>query len=417
MRTRRVSSFTISAVFHVAALMAAIRWEGRSPVALAASRDEPSMDDPMVVLVESLPPPASPLDGGGLAHSLGIRIDDDAASVSLPGFTFDFSKVVKRASVLFPFLTGTPLLERVTAPARDHSRNRLPNPLAQTPSDEHRPPLDIGDAALQSIIDKSWSRRDRWRLFSPVAVLAQTDSPNQGRLPALLGAYVAQNGLQPYIDTSIRDPRLWVELGLAADHGDFIDFVSRFAIRNPSTRATTELLFLLDKLAQGSCDALITLVETDPAKDLGWTRGANPEAFNAIVTIRTHYRGLLERKKLLSAEALRAHYDGVRLAVLESIVLTTPRGYRAGDARFLMGSIYWKQNKLASARRIWKEIELDPDDRYAAASTEIVAAMRAAEERGLDQHRINRILEYEHGRWVSFSFDRLWQFGYRFDTF
>jgi hypothetical protein len=417
MRTRRVSAFTISALFHVAALIAAIWWEGRSPAVLAASQDEPSTSDPVVVLVESLPPPATPLDGGGLAQSLGIQIDDDDASVSLPGFTFDFRKVVKRAKVLFPFLTGMPLLERVTAPAHDRSRHRLPNPLAQAPSNHRRPPLNIGDAALQSVIDKSWSRRDRWRVFSPVATLAQSHSPNQGRLPALLGAYVAQNGLQPYIDTSIRDPRLWVELGLAADHADFIEFVSRFAIANPSTRATTELLFLLDKLAQGSLDALITLVDTDPAENLRWTQRANAEAFNAIVTIRAHYRQLLERKRLLSAEALRAHYDGVRLAVLESILLTTPHGYRAGDARFLMGSIYWKQNKLASARRIWKEIEVDPDDRYAAASTEIVAAMRAAEERGLDQHRINRILAYEHGRWVSFSFDRLWQFGYRFDTF
>src|SRR6185436_19195614 len=151
---------------------------------------------------------------------LGLQIADDAASVSLPGFTFDFSKVVRRATALFPFLTGTPMLERVTAPARDFSRNRLPNPLAQAPSNERRPPLAIGDAALQAIIDRSWSRRDRWRLFNPVAVLAQTHSPDQGRLPALLGAYVAQNGLQPYIDTSIRDPRLWVELGLAADHAD-----------------------------------------------------------------------------------------------------------------------------------------------------------------------------------------------------
>ena len=416
MRTRRISSFGISAIFHVAALVAAI-WleEGRPQIALTPSEEEPA-PDPVVVLVESLPPGSS-LDADLRAQSLGIQIDDDAASVSLPGFTFDFSKVVRRASVLFPFLTGTPMLERVIAPARNASRNRLPNPLAQAPDAAPRPPLDIADAALQSVIDKSWSRRDRWRLFGPVAALANSHSPNQGRVPALLSAYVAQNGLQPYIDASTRDPRLWVELGLASDHADFIDFVSRFAIRNPSTRATTELLFLLDKLAQGSLDALITLVEIDPAEALGWTRRANPEAFNAIATIRTHYRELLERKHLLSAEALKTHYDGVRLAVLESILLTTPRGYRAGDARFLMGSIYWKQGKIASARRIWKDMDVDPDDRYAAAAAEIVAAMRAAEERGIDQLRINRILQYEHGRWVSFSFDRLWKFGYRFDTF
>ena len=415
MRTRRVSAFTISAIFHVVALIAAIWLEGRS-LALAPPPQEAEEQEPVVVLVDSLPQPST-LDGDLRAQSLGIAIDGDSASVEMPGFNFDFSKVVKRAKVLFPFLTGTPLLERVIAPARDRSRTRLPNPLAQAPSDERRPPLEIGNAAMQSVIDKSWSRRDRWRLFNPVAALANTHSPNQGRLPALLAAYVSQNGLQPYIDTSIRDPRLWVELGLAADHADFIDFVSRFATSNPSTRATTELLFLLDKLAQGSLDALVTLVEAEPSVDLRWTRTANADAFNAIVTIRTHFRELLERRKLNSTEALKAHYDGVRLAILESILLTTPREYRASDARFLMGSIYWKQGKIASARRVWKDIEVERDDTYAIASTEIVAAMRAAEERGVDQRRVNRILEYEHGRWVSFSFDRLWQFGYRFDTF
>jgi hypothetical protein len=414
MRMRRVSAFGASATIHVLAVIATV-WLGPRPSVV--QRPEAAIpSEPTVVLVESLPAPA-PAKETEAPDRLGIRVDEESSSVALPGFTFDFSKVANRATALFPFLAGSPSLERVTAPARHPTRLRLPNPLAEEPSDAHKPPLVLGDAALQSVIDKSWSRRDRWRVFQPVAALANAHSPDRGRLPALLGAYVAQNGLQPYIDAATRDPRLWVELGLAADHSDFIDFVSRFASRNPSTKATTELLFLLDKLAQGSLDALMTLVDTDPAEDLRWTRSANGAAYDAIVTIRDHYRLLLGRRGLLSGAALRKHYDEVRLAILGSILLTTPAGYRAGDARFLIGAIYWKQGKAASARRIWKEISADPDDRYVIASTEIAAAMRAAEERGLDARRINRILEYEHGRWVSFSFDRLWEFGYRFDTF
>jgi hypothetical protein len=415
MRMRRVSAFGASATIHVLAVIATVWLAARSSVVLVP-REASTANEPAVVLVESLPPSASTMETEA-PDSLGIRINEDSSSVELPGFRFDFSKVVSRATTLFPFLAGSPSLERVTAPARHPTRVRLPNPLAAGPSNEHKPPLVLGDAALQSVIDKSWSRRDRWRVFDAVAALANAHSPDQGRLPALLGAYVAQNGLQPYIDTSMRDPRLWVELGLAADHTDFIDFVSRFASRNPSTKATTELLFLLDKLAQGSLDALTTLVDTDPAEALQWTRNANAEAYNAIVTIRDHYRLLLERRSLLSGPALREHYDGVRLAILGSILMTTPGGYRAGDARYLIGAIYWKQGRAASARRMWKEIRVDPQDRYAVAAGEIAAAMRAAEERGLDARRINRILEYEHGRWVSFSFDRLWEFGYRFDTF
>jgi hypothetical protein len=412
---RRVSAFGVSAAIHVLAVIATVRLAARPSVVLRP--EAATANEPTVVLVESLPPSTSPTETEAPPDSLGIHVDEESSRVALPGFTFDFSKVANRATRLFPFLGGSPSLDRVTAPARRRARSRLPNPLAQPASDERKPPLVLGAAALQSVVDKSWSRRDRWHVFDTVAALANAHSPNQGRLPALLGAYVTQNGLQPYIDAGTRDPRLWVELGLAADHADFIDFVSRFAARNPSTKATTELLFLLDKLAQGSLDALTTLVDTDPIESLRWTRSANSEAYNAIVTIRDHYRLLLERRGLMPGQALRAHYDGVRLAILESILLTTPGGYRAGDARFLIGAIYWKQGRAASARRVWKEISVDPDNRYVIASTEIAAAMRAAEERGLDARRINRILEYEHGRWVSFSFDRLWQFGYRFDTF
>ena len=413
MRTRRISSFGVSAIFHVAALVAAI-WleEGRPQIALTPS-EEPT-PDPVVVLVESLPPGSS-LDTDLRAQSLGIQIDDDAASVSLPGFTFDFSKVVKRASVLFPFLTGTPMLERVIAPARNASRNRLPNPLAQTPDAAPRPPLDIADSALQSVIDKAWSRRDRWRLFGPVAALANAHSPNQGRVPALLSAYVAQNGLQPYIDASTRDPRLWVELGLASDHADFIDFVSRFAIRNPSTRATTELLFLLDKLAEASLDALLTLVDSDPIPDLGWTRQTNPAAFNAVVAIRNYYKNVLHRMGLVSADDVRGFYDRARIAILSGIVRTTPRGYRASDARFLLGAICWRQRDTMGAVRWWRELTSDPTDAYFAAYSEIEGALRS--QSPPDSIFVNRVLQAEHGRWITFSAERLHQFGFHFDTF
>ena len=48
--------------------------------------------------------------------------------------------------------------------------------------------LVLGDAALQSVVDKSWSRRDRWREFHTIAGLGDAHSPTQGRRPALLGA-------------------------------------------------------------------------------------------------------------------------------------------------------------------------------------------------------------------------------------
>jgi hypothetical protein len=42
----------------------------------------------------------------------------------------------------------------------------------------------------------------------------------------------------------------------------------------------------------------------------------------------------------MSPEALRAYYDNVRLTILNGILQTTPMGYRADDAGFLIGSVY-----------------------------------------------------------------------------
>ena len=242
----------------------------------------------------------------------------------------------------------------------------------------------------------------------------------------MLHAYVEQNWLQPYVDTTIRDPRLWTELGLAADHVGFIGFISRYASEHPSTKATTELLFLLDKVAQASRDALATLVDTDPTEYLRWTQRANGEAYNLIVELRRHYARQLERKGLTSSEAVTAYYDNVRLTILSGILRTTPRGYRASDARFLIGAIYWKQHKAQDALQSWRDMTIDKTDSYVTAYSAILSAINSAgAEAGGDGKQVDPVLSRqldsalnaEHGRWLMFSFDRLEHFGHRFDTF
>ena len=345
---------------------------------------------------------------------LGIHVDDDAATVSLPGFTFDFGKVARRATSLFPFLTRPLSIERLTvAPRRARSR-MLGNPFAQTPVDLVRPPLALRDAALQAVLDKSWSRRDRWKAFQSIVPLVNEYDPDEGALPGLLKGYGVQNGLQPYVDNSARDPRLWIQLGLAVDHADFIDFIGRYASRYPSTKATTELLFLLDKLTQASLDALVTLLDVHPGTDLQWTWRANRTAFELILAIRQYYSSELGRRELTSRNALQKRYDDIRLSILTGIVRTTPHGYRAGDARFLIGAIYWGQGRAGDAVEAWREMRVSPEDFYGAASSQILEAIG---EPSLNARRITRILEGEHGRWVTSSFDRLRQFGYRFDMF
>jgi hypothetical protein len=108
------------------------------------------------------------------------------------------------------------------------------------------------------------------------------------------------------------------------------------------------------------------------------------------------------------------------VSVLTNLLETTPGGYRANDARFLIGAIYWRQSRAADAVAMWSQMTtIDSADRYSAASAEILDAIRTpqAQGRSLDARRIFRILDGERGRWVSFSHDRLTQFGYRFNIF
>jgi hypothetical protein len=353
---------------------------------------------------------------------------NDATSLSIGDFTFDFAKIGNRATVLFPFLTPGLALEYFGLAPQPNVPGGFHDPASPSrkpTTSEIRSPLVIGDAALQSLIDTSWSRRQRWSAFQRVMSLANASSPDTGRLPDVLHAYVDQNWVQPYADTTSRDPRLWTELGLAADHVDFVGFVSRYASEHPSTQATTELLLLLDKIAQASHDDLMALLNTNPSEHLQTTRVANRPAYDLIVRIRAYYAAELERKGLTSTEAVAGYYDRIRLAILTGILHTTPHGYRASDARFLIGTIYWSQGRAHEALETWSDLTVDPSDSYVTAYSAILAAIRtgapASAARTLrDQwlrRYVDRILETEHGRWLVFSYERLRRFGYRFDTF
>ena len=344
----------------------------------------------------------------------------DSTAVPLPGFTFDFKKVLDRSSLLFPIVSpGLSLDAFGLLPAANRSR-RLYNPLqAGNQMRETTPPLALSERGIQSIIDASWSRRDRWIVFDELQALAAAHDPQVGALPALFQRYVQQNALQPYADTTIRDARLWAQLGLAADHVAFIGFISHYTSRYPGTRTSTELLFFLDKIVQASYDCLITLLDIVPAADLTWTYRKNRDAYLLIEQIQRFYHVQLERQRIDSPEALRAYYDKVRLAILTALLNTTPDGYRSGDARYLIGSIYWRHGNRTGAIDAWRDITVDQSDSYASAYSDVLKAVRAGGEAadGSLRRQVEQALDAERGRWRDFSYTRLRQFGYRFDTY
>jgi hypothetical protein len=426
---RRIVSLAVSSALHLIAMAVIARVTATPRVA-----PRPVAPGSMAVFVvpredDSAPPGLQPFDPDDADD---LRPPHGSSTVEVPGFAFDAAKIESRAALLFPFLTPGISLERFELAPHLEAGNTFHDPFAPRsnarPRRARRPPLVMTDAAMQSLVDESWSRRDRWTPFQRILKLADRHDTDGGKLPALLHEYQSQDGLQPYVDASIRDPRMWTELGLAADHVEFIGFISRYAAEHPSTKATTELLFLLDKIAQASLDALATLLDTVPEEHLDWTRSSNPDAYAFVADLRRHYTAALLKKGLATGERLTAYYDKVRLGILTGILRTTPRGYRVNDARFLIGQIYWRQGSTGDALRAWRGMTIDATDAYTVSIGRILNAIatETASDRGnLDTAetvrrlalQINAVLRAEHGRWIMFSLDRLHQFGFRFDSF
>ena len=281
---------------------------------------------------------------------------------TVAGFDFDLESIQRRKDILFPFLTAElTFLDEI----RDRERTRelaLGDPLRPR-SSSPRLPLGLSDDELQQVVDGAWARRHRWRAFAEAVSLAGRHDADDGRLPELFRGYVDQNILQPYCDSDTREPRFWAMLQNAAEHADFVEFVSAYAREHPSSRSTTELLFLLDELVEASRDALLLLLALDP-QELVDTARSNPAGVGLARQLQQHYRDRVERQGLKSAEAITAWFDALRLRLLTTIVATTPNGYRSADARFLAGQVLFGQGDLEGARTWWSAITPDAHDSY-----------------------------------------------------
>ena len=418
MLRRYASAFAGSLALHVG-VIAAIVWLLSAGPRVVVEAPPPAMQAFVVPPEDRQFPGLNPVESGA-ARVRPLLAEE--RSVSVGGFTFDAGKIADRAEVLFPFVSPGLALEyfglRPDEGALMFERPRQPRPGAREAANR---PLQLSEAALQAVVDNSWARRERWRAFERVRVLTERYSPGEGQLPEVLQRYTDQNALQPYRDKEVPDPRLWAQLGIAADHVSFIGFIRQYAAEHPSTRATTELLFLLDRIAEASLDALVALLETDPATDLQWTRDSNLAAYQLAIRLRGHYRAELSRRGLAPPAALALHYDAVRLRILEAVVRTSPGGYRASDARFLIGTILWRQRRRAEALQSWRDLSCDPADSYIAACTQLARVVpRTTGDRSDDYdlaRQVDRVLKNEQGRWWDLSYDRLKRFGYRFDTY
>jgi hypothetical protein len=268
---------------------------------------------------------------------------------------------------------------------------------------------------MQSIVDRAWSRRDRWSNFTEIAKLLRSHDPQEGAAHLLLRQYLDQNLLQPYYDTRTRDPRFWVMLGLAADHAKLVEFIAGFVRDHPSSRTTTELLFMLDEFVQASRDTLLMLQSTDVNLELNDTQRASRRAYQIALRVSNQYDARARDRGLRDTKSIRSYFDDIRLRILATITESTPAGYGESDARFLAGRILWDQNKPTAAFEEWSALGPDGRNVYKTATTEIIRELAIRDEGTAAQ--ISRILGNEYRRWLDYSEARLREFGYEFDTF
>ncbi len=183
---------------------------------------------------------------------------------------------------------------------------------------------------------------------------------------------------------------------------------------HPRTRATTELLLLLDTIAEANEGALAVLVESNQPDDLEWTRLTHPQAFLVARQINRQYAAELARRGLTTRRAVEAYYDRGRLDLLLRVLATTPHGYRANDIRFLIGSILWKQQQRDEALRAWPGFSAGAGGSFDVAIDQLRVALQPGPP---DARNIEHILRNQEGRWLAASDERLRRFGFSADRY
>jgi hypothetical protein len=198
--------------------------------------------------------------------------------------------------------------------------------------------------------------------FQQISALIDRFNPDEGDLPLLLKRYVNENLLQPFHAAQNPEPKLWALLSVAADHSRFLHFITGFLNGIPTSKTGTELLLLLDKLVQANLHAAQSLVGLDVVDGLKWTTSLSPKGAEMLLGLHAFHERALGKLRLWDESALAARYDHVRLDILGHLLRTTPAGYRADDARFLIGEIYWNQGRTANAVNTWRTISVDSGD-------------------------------------------------------
>ena len=400
--SHRVGGLVVSAAVHVGLILAAAWPVELGSAGVTQASDTPPADrTPTVFIAQAEDASASPA-------AVAPR-----PALELAGIEVELDKLAGSPAALFPFVLLDPFT--LAGSQERASSEHLANPLLAGSGRSSRSPLQLHDEALQALVDRAWSRRARWLPFQPIAELVATHDGDTGRAADLLRAYTDQNLLQPYYDGDTLDARYWTMLGLAADHGTFLASVTAYLREQPGTRAATELLFLLDELVQGSTDSLLMLIGNDPAASLRRTAAEQPAAYERAEALYGDTRSWLREVGLDTPDAIRRRLEAVRLGLLAQVVERSPGGYRVADAHYLAGVIHFERRERDRAVALWRRAEPSGECLYTAAIADIRTAITLPADRQIPA--IVAALGAEHGRWLTFSEQRLRRFGYHSQRF
>jgi len=316
----------------------------------------------------------------------------------------------RRAS-LFPFLTADlSFIDRLATDVRAGSA-KLKNPLDEALAAK---PLMLSESLRQQVVDEAWARRDRWKQFGQIRALLIGHDAHAGDAPALMRAYLDQNLLQPYCDGRSKDGQYWALLENSTEYADFLEFIRSYARTRSSSRTTTELLFLMDELAQGNREVAQTVLGTSVSHNLARTATISPLAARLAANVASDLRVWLASHGYTEREGVGPAYDQVRLRILSTIVETTPGGYRESDARFLAGEIFFRQGNVEEAMQWWLKMRPRDGDTYLEAANRILKILEPGK---VDVAALRSVLWKESARWHDVNYARLKQFGYRCDSY
>jgi hypothetical protein len=216
------------------------------------------------------------------------------------------------------------------------------------------------------------------------------------------------------VRTVVKDGQFWALLENSTEYADFLEFIRAYARTRSSSRTTTELLFLMDELAQGNQEVAQTVLGTSVSHDLAYTATVSPRAALLAASIANDLHAWLASHRYTESGGVEPAYDQVRLRILSTIVETSPDGYRESDARFLAGEIFFRQDRFEEAMQWWLKMRPRDGDTYGDAAKAILAILEPGK---VDVFALRRVLWKESARWHDVNYSRLKQFGFRCDSY